>query len=95
MLDKAVKIYRQDASAAAKALASELGVPPEEALRQAESLTWFDASEQVDGENLGTADKPGDITKTLKQTADFMVLQKAIPSAPDQNAIEQHIHHIS
>ncbi|MBD3886191.1 ABC transporter substrate-binding protein [Phormidium tenue FACHB-886] len=93
MLDKAVKVYRQDATAAGKALSVELGVPPEEALRQASSLTWFDASEQVDAKNLGTADKPGDISKTLKQTADFMVSQKAIPSAPDQDTLLKHIYY--
>ncbi|HEY9696031.1 MAG TPA: ABC transporter substrate-binding protein [Trichocoleus sp.] len=93
MLDKAVNVYRQDPQAAAKALSAELGVPPEEALRQAGSLSWFDASEQVDNQNLGTADKPGDIAKTLQQTADFMVTQKAIPSAPNQDTVQKHIYH--
>lgn len=95
MLDQAVKIYRQDPQAAAKALSTELGVPPEEAWRQAGNVTWLDASEQTNSKNLGTAKNPGDIVKTLKQTADFMVSQKAIPSAPDQNTLQQHIYHIA
>jgi taurine transport system substrate-binding protein len=93
MLDKAVKVYRQDQQAAGKALSAELGVPVDEALRQAKNVTWFAASEQTDSKNLGTADKAGDIAKTLKQTADFMVTQKAIPSAPDEDTIQKHIYH--
>jgi taurine transport system substrate-binding protein len=95
MLDKAVKVYRQDPQTAGKALATELGVSPEEALRQAGNVTWFDATEQADAQNLGTSGQPGEIAKTLKQTADFMVAQKAIPSAPEQDEFQKRLFHIS
>ncbi len=95
MLDQAVKTYRQDEDAAGKALSAELGVPAKEALRQAGNVTWFDASEQTASKNLGTSNQPGDIVGTLKQTADFMVSQKAIPSAPDQDTFQKHIFHVS
>lgn len=85
-LDRSVKLYRQNPEEAGKALATELGIPAEEALRQASHVTWFDAAEQPEPKLLGTADKPGELVKTLKDTADFMASQKAIPAAPTQEA---------
>lgn len=94
LLDKAVKIYRQDPQTAAKTLSAEIGVPPEEALKQAGNVAWLDASEQAATKNLGTKDKPGAIAKSLKDTADFMVAQKAISTAPDQEAFQKDIFHV-
>lgn len=83
-LDKAVKLYRSDRQEAGQVLAKELGVSSEEALTQADHVIWLDASEQADPQYLGTPGKPGGLAKTLKDTADFMVSQKAIPTAPDR-----------
>lgn len=91
LLDKAVKIYRQDPQTAAKTLSTEIGIPPEDALRQAGNVAWLDASEQAAAKNLGTKDKPGAIAKALKDTADFLVAQKAIPTAPDQETLQKDI----
>ncbi|MBD2100286.1 ABC transporter substrate-binding protein [Leptolyngbya sp. FACHB-261] len=91
MLDQAVKLYRQDPQAAAKAIAPELGLSPEESLSQIKQYTWFDAAEQTDSKYLGTTDKPGAVAKLLKDSADFMVAQKAIPSAPDLETVQKHI----
>ncbi|HEY9621384.1 MAG TPA: ABC transporter substrate-binding protein [Crinalium sp.] len=95
MLDQAVKVYRQDAQKAGQVLAAELGVPAEDALSQASHVTWLDAAEQADAKYLGTADKPGDLAKILKDTADFMVSQKAIPTAPDEDTLRKHLFHVS
>jgi taurine transport system substrate-binding protein len=94
-LDKAVKLYRSDRQTAGQALAKELGVSPEEALTQADHVTWLDASEQADPNYLGTPDKPGELAKTLKNTADFMVSQKAIPTAPDQETFVKRLFYAS
>jgi len=40
---------------------------------------------------LGTAAQPGPFAATLKSTADFLVDQKAIPTAPDQKGFETAI----
>lgn len=91
MLDQAVKIYREKPQEAAKALASELGVSPDEALKLAKQSIWLSASEQSDSKYLGTSNQPGAVAKSLKDTADFMVSQKAIPSAPTQEAYQKRI----
>jgi taurine transport system substrate-binding protein len=91
MLDQATKVYREQPQEAAKALAAELGVTPEEALKLAKESIWLDSSEQADAKYLGTASQPGATAKALKDTADFMVTQKAIPSAPDQDTYQKSI----
>jgi taurine transport system substrate-binding protein len=91
MLDQATKIYREQPQEAAEALAAELGVSAEEALNLAGQSIWLDSSEQADAKYLGTSSQPGAVAKALKDTADFMVAQKAIPSAPDQDTYQQRI----
>lgn len=91
VLDQAVKFYREKPQEAAKALASELGVSPDEALKQANQSIWLESSEQSDSKYFGTSSQPGAIAKALKDTADFMVFQKAIPSAPDQETYQKRI----
>lgn len=91
MLDQAVKSYREDPQAAAKVIAPELGLTPEESLSVMKQLIWLDASEQADSKYLGTPDKPGTFAKVLKDSADFMVTQKAIGSAPELETYQKRI----
>ncbi|HEY9639437.1 MAG TPA: ABC transporter substrate-binding protein [Coleofasciculaceae cyanobacterium] len=83
VLNEAVKIYRADPTAAAKTIASELGISPEESKTAMSEIIWLDSTEQKDPKYLGTADQPGAFAKILKESADFMVTQKTITSAPD------------
>lgn len=94
MLDQAVQTYRDQPDEAVNALASELGVTPEEAAIQAQQSIWLTSSEQKDAKYFGTSDKPGATAKALEDTAAFMVEQKAIPSAPDQDAYQERILYI-
>lgn len=91
MLDQATQVYKEKPQDAAKALAAELGVSADEALNLAKQSIWLDSSEQTDAKYLGTSSQPGAIAKALKDTADFMVAQKAIPSAPDQETYQKRI----
>lgn len=91
MLDQATQVYRDNPQDAAKALAAELGVSADEALSLAKQSIWLDSSEQADAKYLGTSTQPGAIAEALKNTADFMVAQKAIPSAPDQETYQKRI----
>jgi taurine transport system substrate-binding protein len=91
VLDEAVKVYREQPKEAAKALASELGVSADEALNLAKQSIWLDSSEQKDAKYFGTASQPGATAKALKDTADFMVSQKAIPTAPSQEDYQKRI----
>lgn len=94
MLAQATKVYREQPQEAAKALASELGVSPNEALSLAKQSIWLDPSEQAGAKYLGTSSQPDAIAKALKDTADFMVSQKAISSAPDQDTYQKRILYI-
>lgn len=92
VLDQAVQAYRSDPKTAAAALAKELNITPEETEAAAKELIWLDASEQKDPKYLGTADQPGEFAKVLKASADFVVAQKTIPSAPNLTAYQQGIY---
>lgn len=83
VLDKAVKFYRQNPQAAAKAIAPELGISPEETLSAMNQLIWLDATEQENPKYLGTANRPGEFAKVLRSSAEFMVSQQVIASTPD------------
>lgn len=82
-LDAAVELYRSNPEAAAISLSSELGLTPEQSRIAMDELVWLDASEQASAKYLGTSELPGALAKVLKESAEFMVTQGAIPQAPD------------
>ena len=82
-LDEAVQFYRDDPEAAAESISTELGLSPEESLMVMGELIWLSADEQASDKYLGTPDAPGALGQVLKDSADFMVEQGAIPSAPE------------
>ncbi|MEL6775925.1 MAG: ABC transporter substrate-binding protein [Cyanobacteria bacterium J06597_16] len=83
VLDEAVKQYRDDPAAASEAMSEEIGLTPEESLTVMDELVWLDASEQSGSDYMGTPDAPGTLGQVLKDSAEFMVAQDAIPSAPE------------
>lgn len=84
---KANDIYFNQPETAYADIASVLGISQEDAKSQSAQFTWLNADQQLSDEYLGN-----DMAKTLKDTADFLVEQKSISSAPDlqtfQNAID-------
>ena len=86
VLDEAVKMYRNDPKAASEAMSKEISLSPEESLKVMNELIWLDAKEQASADYLGTPQDPGKMSQVLKDSADFMVGQKAIPTAPDVDA---------
>lgn len=84
---KANDVYFNQPETAYADIASVLGISQEDAQSQAAQFTWLNAKQQLSEEYLGS-----DMAKTLKDTADFLVEQKSISSAPDlqtfQNAID-------
>jgi len=85
-LDEAVALYRNDPEAAAEAISEEIGLTPEESLSVMNELVWVSSEEQSGADYLGTPDAPGAMSQVLKDSAEFMVKQDAIPSAPDIEA---------
>jgi taurine transport system substrate-binding protein len=92
VLNEAIEQYRNDPDAAAAAIAKETGISPEENKAAMTEIIWLTSEEQKDSKYLGTASQPGDFAKVLKASADFMVSQKTIPSAPELTAYQQNIY---
>ncbi|MGD1899025.1 MAG: ABC transporter substrate-binding protein [Phormidesmis sp.] len=85
-LDEAVQFYRNDPEAAALAMSEEIGLTPEESLNVMNELVWVSAEEQASEKYLGTPEAPGAMAQVLKDSAEFMVKQEAIESAPEVDA---------
>ncbi len=91
VLDEAVQRYRAAPTAAAEAIAPALGLSPEDTLAVMNELIWLDAEEQASAQYLGTPISPGELAQVLKQSADFMADQKAIPGVPDLETFQTAI----
>jgi len=86
---KALDLYKSNPDDAGAALAPELGVDKAEALKEAAGFIWLGLADQE--KYLGTSAQKGPFADTLKSTADFLVEQKAIPSAPDLDGFRNTI----
>lgn len=83
---KANDVYFNDKDTAYADIADVLGISVEDAESQAGQFTWLTAEEQLSDEYLGSG-----MAQTLKDTADFLVEQKSITSAPDLDAFKDAI----
>lgn len=86
--DKAIQLFRSKPDSASASLAKELGVDAPEALKEAKELVWLSSKEQTGAAYLGSSTTKGGLAKTLKATADFLVAQKVIDSAPELSVFE-------
>lgn len=87
----ALDVYSNDKDTAIKSIAAVAGIDEDEAASQVEDFKYPSGEEQITEEYLGTADKKGALAQTLKNTADFLVEQGSIKSAPDLSAFEDNI----
>ncbi|MGB3494640.1 MAG: ABC transporter substrate-binding protein [Elainellaceae cyanobacterium] len=85
-IDEAVALYRDDPETASAAISEEIGLSPEESLSVMNELVWLSAEEQASDKYLGTPEAPGAMSQVMKDSAEFMVEQGAIASAPDLDA---------
>ena len=88
-LDTAVKLYRDDPTAAAEAMSQALALSAEESLAVMNELIWISSEEQRSKQYLGTPDAPGALSQVLKDSAEFLVEQGELPSAPELPIYEQ------
>ncbi len=86
--DKAYQLFKSKPDAAAASLAQGTGTDAAEALKEANELVWLSLKDQISTAYLGTAARKGDLAKTLKATADFLVAQKLIDNAPELSVFE-------
>lgn len=89
---KAVDFYNNDSESAAEAVSRQFDIPQAEALRQMKSLVLLTGEQQITSQYMGTQDNIGDLAAVLKATADFLVTQNTIKSAPDVDAFKAALH---
>lgn len=89
--DRAIQQIRSDPQGSAQVIAPEFQIEADVALQQVRELIFLDAGEQLGADYLGTEARPGAFAKVLKETADFLVEQGVIESAPDLAAFEEGI----
>lgn len=83
---KATDLYYNDEVKAVEDIAAILGISNEDAKEQASQVKWLTGEDQ-----LSEAYLKGQMAKTLKSTADFLVEQKSIESAPELSVYEESI----
>ena len=88
---KGVDLWLKSPKEAAAAVAKAFNIPPDEAEREMKTLVWVTGKDQLSDTYLGTAAKRGKFAKVLKETADFLVSQKTIKSAPDLAAFQKAV----
>ena len=87
-LNAAVQLYRDDPITASEAISAEIALSPEESLTVMDELVWLSAEEQASEKYLGTPNIAGSFSQVLKDSAEFMVEQGEIASAPDLQVYE-------
>ncbi|MCI1945356.1 taurine ABC transporter substrate-binding protein [Clostridium luticellarii] len=88
---KAYDYFKSNVDDAAQSVAKELNISKEDSKNQMNELIWLSAKEEISDKYLGTSSKKGEFAKTLKDTADFLVQQKQIQSAPELSEFEKAI----
>lgn len=84
--NEGVEFYRSSPEEAYQVVADELEISVEDAAQTMDQLIWLNASEQASEKYLG-----GAFAEVLKDTADFLVDQKSISSAPELEAFKAGI----
>ncbi|SFC16004.1 taurine transport system substrate-binding protein [Alkalibacterium subtropicum] len=84
-------IYRQDSNEAAEIVSESLEIDPEDALKQMEGSLWLSPEDQITQDYLGTTEKPGDFSKVMKETGDFLEEQGSIQTSPEQSVYDGFI----
>jgi taurine transport system substrate-binding protein len=78
---RALKLIHEDPAAAAKAVAAEIGLSPDEVAGQLKEGVYLTPHQVASPEWLGAEGKPGNIAVNLQSASQFLADQKQIPSA--------------
>jgi taurine transport system substrate-binding protein len=91
ILGQATKEYREAKPETVKILAAELGLGEDETRKVMSQIIVLDAEDQKDPKYLGSAAKPGALAGLLKDTADFLLGEKAIKRSPPKEFFQPKI----
>ena len=89
---RALKLIHDDPAAAAKAIAAEIGLSPDEVTGQLKQGVYLTPEEVASPEWLGSEGKPGNIAVNLQSASQFLADQKQIPSAASLQTFQDAIY---
>ena len=78
---RALTVIHDDPAAAAKAIAAEIGLSPDDVAGQLKQGVYLTPEQVASPEWLGSDGKPGNIAANLQNASQFLADQKQIPSA--------------
>ncbi len=89
---RALNVIKDDPAAAAKAIASEIGLTPEDVAGQLKQGVYLTPQELTSEQWLGTDGKPGNIAANLESASQFLAAQKQIPAAAPLQTFQDAIY---
>ena len=89
---RALNLIHEDPAAAAKAIAAENGLRPDEVAGQLKQAVFPTPAEVASPEWLGSDGKPGNLAANLQSASQFLADQKQIPSAAPLTAFQDAIY---
>jgi len=91
VLEEGKQIYLNVPQRAGEIVAAELEIPKEDVLRQMAGFIMVPAEELVKDQYMGTSENPGNFTKVMKSTGDFLLEQKSIEYSPSQEEFNEFV----
>jgi taurine transport system substrate-binding protein len=89
---RALTTIKDDPDAAAKAIASEIGLSPEDVAGQLKQGVYLTPEEVSSPEWLGSDGTPGNIATNLQSASEFLAAQKQIPTAAPLKTFQDAIY---
>ena len=89
---RALELIHDDPAAAARAIAAEIGLSPEDVTGQLKQGVYLTPAEVASTEWLGSEGKPGNIASNLQSASQFLADQKQIPSAASLQTFQDAIY---
>ena len=89
---RALNVIKDDPAAAAKAIASEIGLAPEDVVGQLKQGVYLTPQEVSSEQWLGSDGKPGNIATNLESASQFLADQKQIPAAAPLSTFQDAVY---
>ena len=89
---RALTVIKDDPAAAAKAIAAEIGLSPDDVTGQLKQGVYLTPAEVASPEWLGSEGNPGNIAANLESASQFLAEQKQIPSAASLQTFQDAIY---
>lgn len=89
---RALDVIKNDPAAAAKAIAAEIGLSPEDVEGQLKQGVYLTPAEVASEQWLGSEGAPGNISANLQSASQFLADQKQIPAAAPLKTLQDAIY---